>query len=143
MGNWAAGTLNRPLSTLAAVMNRSAAPGSPEFKRFTTWDEVVPVNTVPKSNGEGEIDKVGVACVFTGSKSALTVCEPLITMLQVLVPVHAPDQPLKPDALSAVAVRVTVVSWSKFAAQFPGQLIPRGLLVTVPVPGPVRFTNRG
>jgi hypothetical protein len=35
---------------------------------------------------------------------------------------------------AGVAVSVTFVPESKFDAQLPGQLIPAGLLVTVPVP---------
>lgn len=54
---------------------------------------------------------------------------------------HAPDHPSKvlPDA--AVAVSTTAVPLEKLAVQVPGQLIPAGLLVTVPVPEPALFTE--
>ena len=49
-------------------------------------------------------------------------------------PVHAPPKPakLKPDA--AVGVIVTAVPGVKLAVQADGQLMPAGLLLTVPVP---------
>jgi len=51
-----------------------------------------------------------------------------------VVPLHAPPNTatLKPEA--AVAVRVTVAPELNFAVQVPGQLMPAGLLVTVPLP---------
>jgi hypothetical protein len=56
----------------------------------------------------------------------------------VLVPVHPPpDQPAKVDPDDAVAVRVTVLPLVNLAEHVAPQLIPAGLLVTVPVPVPV------
>jgi hypothetical protein len=52
----------------------------------------------------------------------------------------APLQPLNVEPFVDVAVRVTVVPVAKSAAQLPGHAIPLGLLVTVPVPLPTRFT---
>jgi hypothetical protein len=51
-----------------------------------------------------------------------------------LKPVHAPLKPEKVDPAAAVADSVTPVPSLKFAAQVVGQLIPPGLLVTVPLP---------
>jgi hypothetical protein len=50
------------------------------------------------------------------------------------MPVHAPLKPEKVDPAAAVADNVTLVPSLKFAAQVVGQLIPAGLLVTVPLP---------
>jgi len=52
----------------------------------------------------------------------------------------APLNPLKVDPLAVVALSVTVVPLAKSAAHDPGQAIPLGLLVTVPVPFPPRVT---
>ena len=52
----------------------------------------------------------------------------------------APLKPLNVDPLIGVAVSVTVVPVAKSAAHVPGQEIPLGLLVTVPVPFPPRVT---
>ncbi len=71
-------------------------------------------------------------------KLAVTVCAALIVTVQVaVVPVQAPDQPLKVDPAVAAAVNVTLLFWLKLAAQVAPQLIPAGVLVTVPVPVPV------
>jgi hypothetical protein len=61
---------------------------------------------------------------------------------QVPVPVQAPDQPVKSDPVSGVAVRVTAVPSRNDAVQLAPQLIPAGLLVTVPAPVPVLLTSR-
>jgi hypothetical protein len=60
----------------------------------------------------------------------------LTVTLQVPVPLHGAVQPAKVDPASAVAVSVTVVPAVKFTAHVVPQLIPAGLLVTVPVPVP-------
>lgn len=54
--------------------------------------------------------------------------------LQFATPVHAPDHAEKISFVPAVAVSVTCAFCGKTAEQVPGQLIPAGLLVTVPVP---------
>ena len=69
---------------------------------------------------------------------------PLTVIAQVeSVPVQAPDQPPKAEKVEVppgVSVRVTCVPSLKFAEQVPGQLIPAGLLVIVPVTGLVAVT---
>jgi hypothetical protein len=67
-------------------------------------------------------------------KFALTVSAALIKTLQPPVPEQAPPQPVKPLPVPAVSVSVTDELSGKVAEQVPGQLIPAGLLVTVPVP---------
>jgi hypothetical protein len=59
---------------------------------------------------------------------------------QVEVPEQAPDQPAKVEPVPGVAVRVTLVPLEKEALQVEPQLMPLGLLVTVPVPVPARET---
>ena len=53
-------------------------------------------------------------------------------------PLHAPPNPVNPEPAPAVAVSVTDVPDAKLAVHVEGQLIPLGLLVTVP--GPVTVT---
>ena len=55
---------------------------------------------------------------------------------------QAPDQPEKVELASGVAVKVTEVPWLNDAEQAVPQLIPAGLLVTVPAPVPVLVTER-
>lgn len=60
--------------------------------------------------------------------------------LQVLVPVQAPDQPANVEVAFGAAVSVTMVPLGKLALQVGPQLIPAGLLVTVPAPVPALWT---
>jgi hypothetical protein len=76
-------------------------------------------------------------------KSAVTEPAAFIVTAQVPVPLHPPPlQPVKLDPLDADAVKVTLVLASKLAEQVAPQLIPAGLLVTVPVPLPALVTLR-
>jgi|HubBroStandDraft_6_1064221.scaffolds.fasta_scaffold15514_3 hypothetical protein len=49
-------------------------------------------------------------------------------------------QPRNREVPVVLAVKVTGVLGEKLAEQVGGQLIPVGLLVTVPVPGPINTT---
>ncbi len=69
-----------------------------------------------------------------GLKVAVTDSAAAIVTLQVVVPVQAPDQPVKALFGPGVSFSVTWVFWVKFAEHVVGQLIPAGVLVTVPVP---------
>jgi len=60
--------------------------------------------------------------------------------VQVPVPLQAPLQPLKIQPLAGVAVSVVFVPELKLALQVLPQLIPPGLLVTVPPPFPETLT---
>jgi hypothetical protein len=60
--------------------------------------------------------------------------------VQELVPEHAPLHPPKVEPLVALAVRVTEVPLAKLALHVLPQLIPAGLLVTVPEPLPASVT---
>ena len=60
-----------------------------------------------------------------------------MVMVKVLVvPEHAPNHPLKIDPDAAAAVRFTEVPLLYGSEQSEPQLIPAGLLVTVPEPVP-------
>jgi hypothetical protein len=71
---------------------------------------------------------------------AVTVLAASIVTTQLPVPVHAPDQPLKVELLSADAVKVTIVPALYVSEQSDPQLIPAGAEVTVPLPVPPLFT---
>ena len=59
-----------------------------------------------------------------------------IVTLHELVPEQAPPHPAKVEPLVAVGVNVTDVPSSKSALQADPQLMPLGVLLTVPVPVP-------
>lgn len=52
------------------------------------------------------------------------------------VPEQAPLHPVKPDPLAALAVKVTEAPEEKLALHVEPQLMPAGLLTTVPLPAP-------
>ena len=51
-----------------------------------------------------------------------------------------PVQPAKDEPLAGVAVSVTEVAGAKLALQVCPQLMPEGLLLTVPLPMPLKVT---
>jgi hypothetical protein len=69
-----------------------------------------------------------------GPKVAVTLVAAAKVTVQVLVPEQAPLQPVKELFVPGVAVSVTCAFGAKPAEQVVGQLIPAGLLITVPVP---------
>ena len=72
---------------------------------------------------------------------AVTARAAVIDTVQVLVPVHAPLQPVNVEPLAAAAVSVTDVPLAKLALQVAPQLMPPVFDVTVPVPVPVFVTR--
>src|SRR5437016_3870002 len=78
----------------------------------------------------------------TSVNSAVTDVSAFIVTVQAPVPEQAPDQPVNCESGSGVAVRFTFVPGAKPAEQLEPQLIPLGLLVTVPVPDPLFDTPR-
>lgn len=72
-------------------------------------------------------------CAWVKVAVTLAFCPPASASWQ-FVPLHAPVKPekLKPEA--GVAVRLTLLPPGKGAVHVPVQLIPAGVLVTVPFP---------
>ena len=76
-----------------------------------------------------------------GANVAVTVLAAFMDTVQVLAePLHAPVQPVNDDPAVAVAVKVTPVFKAYCSVQSVPQLIPLGLLVTVPLPEPALVT---
>jgi hypothetical protein len=72
---------------------------------------------------------------------AVTAAAALSVTTQLPVPLQPPPlHPVKAEPALGVAVSVTTVPLTKSAAHVAPQLIPAGLLVTVPVPAPARVT---
>ena len=89
--------------------------------------------------------KNGAATICESPNAAFTVCGPLMMTVQEPAPLHAPDHAFRAEPPAGVAVSTTDVPWLKLAAHVPGQAIPGGLLVTLPLAPPllVTLTNRG
>jgi hypothetical protein len=81
--------------------------------------------------------------VTVAVKVAVTARAALIVTAQLPVPVQAPLQPAKVEPVAGVSAKVTLVPLAKLALQLPGQLMPAGVLVTVPLPVPAAVTVRG
>jgi hypothetical protein len=73
-------------------------------------------------------------------KVAVTDSAAVTVTLHVAAPVHAPDQPVKVLLAVGTSLSVTWVFCAKLAKHVVGQLIPAGVLVTVPVPFPASVT---
>src|SRR2546428_11767983 len=83
------------------------------------------------------------ACEGFGKKVAVTDWAAFIVTTQLPVPLHpAPLQLPNTDPLAGTAVKVTCVPLANAALHIAPQLIPAGLLVTVPLPLPVFVTVR-
>ena len=84
---------------------------------------------------------VKVKLLVPRAKLAVTVVAAVIVTTQVLVPVQPPPlQPVNVEPAAGVAVNVIAVPLAKLAEQVGWQLMPAGLLVTVPVPVPASAT---
>jgi hypothetical protein len=90
----------------------------------------IPVPVPAKVTASTGWAAIAVNCAIT------EVCEVRVTTHE-LIPEHAPDHPVKVDPDAGVAVRVTLVPELNFAVQVDPQLIPEGLLLTIPVPVPL------
>jgi hypothetical protein len=73
---------------------------------------------------------------------AVTEVAALMVTAQVPVPEQAPLQPAKVEPAAGAAVSVTAVPGPKDCEQVAPQLMPAGLLVTVPEPVPLLVTDR-
>jgi hypothetical protein len=82
------------------------------------------------------------ANVVVALNVAVTLSAAVMSIVHVPVPLHAafPLHPANVDPVPAVAVSTTCDPLAKFAVHVGGQLIPAGLLVTVPVPVPDGLT---
>ena len=85
-------------------------------------------------------ETVSVGDVVDALNVALTEIFAFRVTMQEAVPVQAPDHPVNVEPELATAVRVTCEPVLKLALHVVPQVIPEGLLVTVPVPVPVRET---
>ena len=75
------------------------------------------------------------SCDWACAKAALTlVFWPLERTTSQVAPLQAPLKPEKVNPVAGVALRLTAVPGVKLAVQLVGQLIPAGVLVTVPLP---------
>jgi len=80
---------------------------------------------------------VSTGALWTTLKTAVTFSLALGVTVQMGLLLHPPPvQPVKDEFVAAVAVRVTGVPGAKLALQVCPQLIPEGLLVTLPEPVP-------
>jgi hypothetical protein len=73
-------------------------------------------------------------------KLAVALVAELTETVQAPGPVQAPLHPENSKLAAGVAVKVTWVPEGKLALQVPGQLMPAGVLVMVPFPGPADVT---
>ena len=74
------------------------------------------------------------------TKFAVTLVLDEKVMLQAAVPLQPPVQPPNVNPASGMAFKVTVVPAVKLERQLVPQLIPAGLLVTLPLPAPTVVT---
>ena len=96
--------------------------------------EIVPVPVPAKLT-------VSTGTFWLALKLAVTCWLALSVRLQVgLLPLQTPVHPVKDEFWPAVSVSVTWVPLAKLVLQVGAQLIPPGLLATVPVPAPASVT---
>jgi hypothetical protein len=116
----------------------------------------VPVTKLVEQRPAGQLMPAGVLVTFplpvpvrlTVSARVIAVNVAVTFVLAVIVTTHKPVpehplplQPAKVEVRLGVAASVTVVPVTKLVEQRPaGQLMPAGVLVTLPVPAPVRLT---
>ncbi len=146
-------------ATTVQVPAPSQAPLQPSNTEpscgFATRLIVVPAGTSREQLAEGQSIPAGTLVTApvpvpvrvtpiesNGTKLAVTVVSALTARVQVSVPTHRAElQPANELPVSGTAVRVTVVPWVTPAEQVAPQLMPAGLLVTVPVPPPLVVTD--
>jgi hypothetical protein len=76
------------------------------------------------------------------AKVAVTDCGEFIVTTQLPLPPQAPPQLLNTEPPIGSVKRVTCDPWAKFAMHVDPQLIPGGVLPTMPVPLPVTLTDK-
>lgn len=109
-----------------------------------TFAEHVKPQSMPAGDDETTPAPVPIFVTVTEtwrrSKFAVTVAAVINGTTHVVMPVHAPLQPVKTESLSGAAVRETEVPGAKSEAHVGPQVIPAGVEVMVPLPPPVRVT---
>jgi hypothetical protein len=125
---------------VAGAMVQVAALSGPALIIVANAVGVAPIST-ERLVGNTAATKVRLPGVLA-TKLAVTVVAASSVSTQPSMPLHPPpDQPANVELAAAAAVKVICVPVSKLAAQVGPQLIPDGLLVTVPDPPPVRATD--
>ena len=113
-----------------------------KFAEQVTTGQFIPPKllvTLPLPGGPATV----MVRVNIGLKVAMTDCAPLITTVQLLVPVQPPPlHPANAKPLAGTADSVTLVPLLKLAVQLAGQLIPPRLLVTVPEPATLTVSEK-
>ena len=71
---------------------------------------------------------------------AVTAASAFMVTLHAPVPLQLPDHPANVDPEFGAALSVTAAPFVKFALHVDPQLMPAGLLVTVPAPAPALLT---
>src|SRR5690242_13938654 len=123
-------------------MGESSKPAVPWLVRVTDFELlVVPTNCPPKLRLVAE--RLTIGAPATAVKVAVTAWLAVMETMQVPVPEQAPLQPTKVEPELAAAVSVTDWPLPKWAEHTLGQLMPAGLLLTVPLPVPARLTVSG
>jgi hypothetical protein len=79
-------------------------------------------------------------CCCCSVNVAVTVLSLVMDTVQAPAPEQAPDHPVNVDPESGVGVNLTLIPWLNSSLQSAPQLIPAGLLATVPLPVPVFVT---
>jgi hypothetical protein len=106
------------------------------------------LHVVPQLIPEGLLETVPVpvpalctvSCSGMALNSAVTEALAFRSTAHVPVPLHVPDQPANLEPVLGLAVSVTEAPLAKVAPHVVPQLIPEGLLVTIPFPVPVLCT---
>lgn len=99
---------------------------------------VVPIFCAANDNEQGL--HVAIGAVGVSAKLAVTALAAPMLSTQLPVPVQSPAQPVNELPAVAAAISVTELPLAKLPVQVAPQLMPAGLLVTVPAPVPFLFT---
>jgi len=122
-----------------AIPQAAASPG-PALTIVANAVAVAPTSTERLAGNIAAASTMLVTLFWT--KVAVTLTAALIVTTQDAVPPHSPpDQPANVELAPAAAVRVICVPISKLELHVGPQLMPEGLLVTVPEPLPEGTTD--
>ena len=138
-------TWQLPVPEQAPVHPAKLLPAAGDAFSVTSWfGENEAEHVAPQSMPAGVLVTVPEPDLDTLSigpaNVAVTLLVASIVTWQAPVPLQAPAQPVNVLLLSANAWRLTRVFWTYEALHVTPQLMPAGLLVTVPVPLPALFT---